>query len=160
MKMSQQIQMLEGTVGMCELGLKQAKTQLKLFKKTSQPQFHQTRFGHTVFSFAAKMFQPFVTMQQEFNTIANNPVQYRIEEFEKNLADVFATSKDMLAINNKWYHRYIIAKLSKLLLEGKYLAGEHPENEQLAHDVELVSTELKRLINLKPPAQEVLEMKK
>jgi hypothetical protein len=101
------------------------------------------------------MMEPFIQVKKQIDLAVTNPAEYRIQEFQKASSEALISSQKMVAITNKFYHKYMVAKMARHLLEGKYLAGEYTDNQDLPTIVTVITNEVKRLSELKPVVKEV-----
>lgn len=154
MKMSEQILQLETTINFSNTALNMARKQLNMLKQAARPAFHETPMGARMFKMAQKMMEPFIRVKNQIDLAVSNPAEYRIQESQKTAAEALTSSLKLEAIGNKFWYKYVLAKMAKHLLEMKYLAGEYPDNQQLPEIVTILTNEVKRLSTLKPVVKE------
>ena len=154
-----QIAALEATINIANMGLNQAKMKLRMLKSAQRPRFNETPLGKKVFQAAQQVMKPMMEASALITMALEDPVEFRIQQWLNHMDSVCLKAQDMTCIKSKFYHKYMMLSMGKLLVEGQYLQSLQPENVTVNCCMEGLVDEIKHVATLpayvKPIKQEV-----
>ena len=150
-----QINTLEATINIGDQGLRQAKMKLKMLKAASKPGFNETPFGKKLFGFAREALTPFVDAQRQVIQAIEQPREFRINQWILHQDRILGRSEKLMSIRSKFYQKYVLLSLAKLLIEGQYLQSQNPEDVTIKEFIQTLESEIKRVAALPKYVKEV-----